>query len=163
MVVHKQPVASDRVSSFPGAINIPAEMEATWGTNTSEAERSITVFGRQLQPLVQGAWRRRFLLIIPVLLMLPISVIAAKNIAVPYEARTLLLLQEPGRGSPFLAESTASKEFEQGSNFESPLKQELEELLKSDLVLRKVVNDEIAAGRLIEDGKLDRVGNLRNN
>jgi hypothetical protein len=163
MVLHRQPEASDRVSSFPGAIKIPAEVEATWGTNTSEAEGSVTVFGRQLQPLVQGAWRRRFLLTIPVLLMLPISVLAAKNLAVPYEARTLLLLQEPGRGSPFLAESTAGKEFVQESNFESPLKQELEELLKSDLVLRKVVNDEIAAGRLIEDGKVDLVGKLRNN
>jgi hypothetical protein len=116
MVFHRQPKASNRVSSFPGASIIPADVEeATWSTNIAEAERSVTIFGRQLQPIVQGAWRRRFLLIIPVLLMLPISVVAAKYLSVPYEARTLLLLQEPGRGSPFVAESTASKEFEQGS------------------------------------------------
>src|SRR5262245_2660500 len=102
MDFHRQPVASNRVSSFHGAAITRTDVEATWGTNTSEAERSVTAFGLQLQPIVQGAWRRRFLLIIPVLLMLPISVVAAKNFSVPFEARTLLLLQEPGRGSPFL-------------------------------------------------------------
>lgn len=163
MVFHRQPVASNRVSSFPGASITRADVEATWGTNSAEAERSVTAFGRQLQSIVQGAWRRRFLLIIPVLFMLPISVVAAKLLPMPHEARTLLLLQEPGRGSPFLAELTRSNEFEAQSEFESPLKQELEELLKSDLVLHKVVDDEIAEGRLVANGTVDQVGALRNN
>jgi uncharacterized protein involved in exopolysaccharide biosynthesis len=49
-----------------------------------------------LQQFLQAAWRRRYLLLAPILVMLPLSIVAAKLLPVPYVATTLLLLQEPG-------------------------------------------------------------------
>src|SRR5262245_28556676 len=124
MVLQRRPVVSNRVSTLPVPALISADTDSTWGADPPETRRSVTAVGRHLRPILQGAWRRRFLLIIPVLLMLPISVVAAKLLPVPYEARTLLLLQEPGRGSPLMSDSAASSDFSAQSELESPLKQE---------------------------------------
>ena len=59
---------------------------------TNEAPPEVTPVGR----LLQAAWRRRYLILIPILVMLPLSIVAAKLLPVPYVAKALLLLQEPG-------------------------------------------------------------------
>jgi uncharacterized protein involved in exopolysaccharide biosynthesis len=47
-----------------------------------------------LRFLVQAAWRRRWLLIVPVLIMVPVGLAAAKFMPRTYVTRSLLMLQE---------------------------------------------------------------------
>ena len=83
---------------------------------------------------VQAAWRRRFLLIVPILVMIPISLAAAFMLPRTYVARTLLVTQEGessflGRdaGQPVSASQRVAG---------------LEALLKSDQVLLPIVQAE---------------------
>ena len=88
------------------------------------------LFGR----FVQAAWRRRFLLIVPILVMIPISLAAAFMLPRTYVARTLLVTQE-GEAS-FLGRDAGQAV--------SPSQRVagLEALLKSDQVLLPIVSAE---------------------
>ncbi len=113
---------------------------------TSEAERSMprmaegpasppdqsfaTLFGR----FVQAAWRRRFLLIVPILVMIPISLAAALMLPRTYVARSLLVTQE-GEAS-FLGRD-AGQPVSPGQRVAG-----LEALLKSEHVLLPIVQAE---------------------
>src|ERR1043165_6435573 len=55
--------------------------------------------------LLQAAWRRRFLLIVPLLILIPISFAIAFLIPGTYTAHTLLLLQEGEKGNPLAREA----------------------------------------------------------
>jgi len=44
--------------------------------------------------LVQATWRRRWLLLVPILIMLPAGLIASKLMPLNYVSRSLLMLQE---------------------------------------------------------------------
>lgn len=60
--------------------------------------------------LVQATWRRRWLLILPVLLMLPVGFATSKLMPSKYITHSLLLLQESGQPSP-LAREPANEQF----------------------------------------------------
>jgi capsular polysaccharide biosynthesis protein len=83
--------------------------------------------------LLQAAWRRRFLLIVPVILMLPASFAVALLVPGIYTAHTLLLLQEGEKGNPLARETAVSGSMQQRVVG-------LEALLKSDQVLIPILN-----------------------
>jgi len=78
--------------------------------------------------LVQAAWRRRFLVIVPVLLMIPLSIAAAFLLPRTYIARTLLVMQEGEQSNPLARDNPTPAVLNQRV-------QGLDALLKSDQVL----------------------------
>lgn len=70
------------------------------GSNMNRSPTQVTRF------LVQAAWRRRWLLIIPVLIMLPAGFAASELMPLNYVTRSLLLLQESGEKGPLTREPT---------------------------------------------------------
>jgi uncharacterized protein involved in exopolysaccharide biosynthesis len=58
-----------------------------------------------LRFLLQAAWRRRWLLIIPVLIMVPVGLVAAKFMPRTYVTQSLMMLQESGETNPLAPES----------------------------------------------------------
>src|SRR3954451_4731176 len=92
-----------------------------------------------LRRISSASWRRRYLLLTPVLVMLPLSVAAALLLPRSYETSALLLLQESGRNNP-LAGDPVSPEFMQQKV------PGLEALLKSEQVLTPAIGEIEAAG-----------------
>jgi hypothetical protein len=86
--------------------------------------------------LVQAAWRRRWLLIIPILIMLPVGYAASKLMPLNYVTRSLMLLQETGDTGPLTREP---------ANVQFITKEErlaaLRALLLSERVLGGVLDD----------------------
>ena len=58
-----------------------------------------------IRRIADKCWRRRYLLIVPVLVMLPLSLAAAFLLPRTFESSTLLLLQESGRLNPLATDS----------------------------------------------------------
>lgn len=83
--------------------------------------------------LLQAAWRRRFLLIVPILLMVPISLVIGLLAPGTYTAHTLLLLQEGEKGNPLARDAAVPGSMQQRVAG-------LEALLKSDQVLVPVLD-----------------------
>jgi capsular polysaccharide biosynthesis protein len=86
--------------------------------------------------LLQAAWRRRWLLLIPILIAVPAGVAASKYLPLNYVSRSLLLLQESQQTGPLTrqpthAEFVANEERVAG----------LRALLRSDYVLNGVIQD----------------------
>ena len=115
----------------------------SWEVPESERENARTLnpgfgiensFASLLGRFVQAAWRRRFLVIVPVLILIPISIAAAFLLPRTYVARTLLVTQE-GEGS-FLGRDAG-----QASSLNQRVAG-LEALLKSDQVLLPIVQAE---------------------
>ena len=50
-----------------------------------------------LQLLLTVTWRRRYLICVPFLIMIPLSLVGARWVPKTYEAKTILLLQETGK------------------------------------------------------------------
>lgn len=98
-----------------------------------------------LRNLLQGGWRRRRLIALPVLIMLPISVAAFMLMPGDYVARTLLMLQETGRDTLTVREPAGSIRLRERLNG-------LEALLKSDQVLGKAAVD-VASEEVRSDPK----------
>jgi uncharacterized protein involved in exopolysaccharide biosynthesis len=96
--------------------------------------------------LLRAAWRRRYLLLVPILVMLPLSIIVAKKLPVPYVAKALLLLQEPGIESPAGTAFAVSERIEERAPG-------LELLLKSDRVLAPAIADLQQAGLVPPDAE----------
>ena len=92
-----------------------------------------------LRRIADASWRRRFLLLTPILAMIPLSVAAALIFPRSYETSALLLLQESGRNNPF-AGDPVSPEFMQQKV------PGLEALLKSEQVLAPAIGEIQAAG-----------------
>ena len=86
--------------------------------------------------LVQAAWRRRWLLIIPILIMLPVGYAASKLMPLKYVTSSLMLLQETGDTGPLTREP---------ANVQFITKEErlaaLRALLLSERVLGGVLDD----------------------
>ena len=87
-----------------------------------------------VQQLINAAWRRRYLIVVPFLVMIPVSVIGAHFAPKTYEAKTILLLQETGMNNPFL------KDYVVGLDVKDRFSA-LQALLKSEHVLRNVLRD----------------------
>jgi uncharacterized protein involved in exopolysaccharide biosynthesis len=83
--------------------------------------------------LLQAAWRRRFLLIVPILLLVPLSLVIALLVPGTYTAHTLLLLQEGEKGNPLARDAAVPGSMQQRVAG-------LEALLKSDQVLIPVLD-----------------------
>jgi polysaccharide chain length determinant protein (PEP-CTERM system associated) len=86
------------------------------------------------QMVLSAGWRRRFLICVPFILMIPISVLASRFAPKSYEAKTILLLQETGKENPFL------KDFAVGLNVKDRISA-LQVLLRSEHVLLNVLRD----------------------
>lgn len=84
--------------------------------------------------LLCAGWRRRYLICVPFVLMIPLSIIGARFAPKTYEAKTILLLQETGKDNPFL------KDFAVGLNLKERISA-LQALLKSEHVLLNVLRD----------------------
>ncbi len=84
--------------------------------------------------LFNAAWRRRYLICVPFVLMIPISIIGSRYAPKTYEAKTIVLLQETGKDNPFL------KDYVVGLNVKDRISA-LQALLRSEHVLGKVLRD----------------------
>jgi polysaccharide chain length determinant protein (PEP-CTERM system associated) len=84
--------------------------------------------------ILYAGWRRRYLICVPIVLMLPLSVLGSRFAPNTYEARTILLLQETGKENPFL------KDFVVGLHVKERISA-LRALVKSEHVLLNVLKD----------------------
>ncbi len=84
--------------------------------------------------LLYAGWRRRYLICVPAILLLPLSILGSRYAPKTYEARTILLLQETGKENPFL------KDFVVGLHVKERISA-LRALVKSEHVLLKVLKD----------------------
>jgi uncharacterized protein involved in exopolysaccharide biosynthesis len=114
-----EPQREGAVLAGPAGQSSPAQLTAQ-----PDVISSRQLVGR----LLQAGWRRRFLLIIPVLLMIPMSVGIALLVPSTYTAHTLLLLQEGEKGNPLARDAAVPGSMQQRVAG-------LEALLKSDQVL----------------------------
>jgi uncharacterized protein involved in exopolysaccharide biosynthesis len=119
-----------RASNFHAAA---AEGQPTSGSYFADLLRN------GMRRIAEASWRRRYLLLTPVLAMLPLSLIAALVLPRSYESSALLLLQESSRNNPF-ASDPVSPEFMQQKV------PGLEALLKSEQVLAPAIRSIQTAG-----------------
>ncbi len=84
--------------------------------------------------VVQVAWRRRFLAVIPVLLLPPLALVAATLAPARYEARMTLLVQEPSKLNPILNDIAVNPN----------LKERMSALIA-------LAHSEVVLGRVLED------------
>lgn len=84
--------------------------------------------------ILNAAWRRRYLICVPMLVMIPISIVGARFAPKTFEAKTILLLQETGKDNPFL------KDYVVGLNVKDRISA-LQALVKSEHVLLAVLRD----------------------
>ncbi len=87
-----------------------------------------------IQLLLEAGWRRRYLVCVPIVLMIPLSILGARYAPNTYESRTILLLQETGKENPFL------KDFIVGLQVKERISA-LRTLVKSEHVLLNVLKD----------------------
>ena len=52
--------------------------------------------------LIETAWRRRMLLLVPLLVMLPLSILGSRLLPQTYVTKALLAMQESGSGNPLI-------------------------------------------------------------
>jgi uncharacterized protein involved in exopolysaccharide biosynthesis len=119
---------------------------------TTDTPKRVT---RIIRDIVQGAWRRRFLILLPLILMLPISIAASIVLPKAYVARSLMQLQEAGRDNPFSREGdSASSVYRVQERFEG-----LRALFLSDSVLAKALSE---GGRSLPPAEREaKIGELR--
>lgn len=84
--------------------------------------------------ILNAGWRRRYLICVPIVLMIPLSILGSRFAPNTFEARTILLLQETGKENPFL------KDFIVGLNVKERMTA-LKSLVKSEHVLLNVLRD----------------------
>ncbi|WP_134499174.1 hypothetical protein [Microvirga pakistanensis] len=119
---------------------------------TTDSPKRVT---RVIRDLVQGAWRRRLLIVLPILLMLPVSIAAAYILPKAYIARSLMQLQEAGRENPFSREGDqAGMIYRVQERFEG-----LRALFMSESVLARALGEKI--DHLPPAEREARIGELR--
>lgn len=85
-----------------------------------------------LEILIQGAWRRRWIIVAPIVIFSMLAVVVLLTWPRNYSARALLMLQESGSADPLMG----------GGGRQSRLKaEEIDTLLKSDRVLADALLD----------------------
>jgi uncharacterized protein involved in exopolysaccharide biosynthesis len=57
-----------------------------------------------LKRTLDAAWRRRYLICVPIAAMVPISILASRVAPRVYEAKTILVLQDTSKENPFLTD-----------------------------------------------------------
>ena len=134
-----------RASNFHPAV----EGQTSSGSNFADLLRN------GLRRIAEASWRRRYLLLTPVLAMLPLSLAAALVLPRSYETSALLLLQESARNNPFASESVSPEVIQQKVPG-------LEALLKSEQVLAPAIRSMQAAGLRKQENDLPAaIQNLR--
>ena len=86
--------------------------------------------------IIDAAWRRRYLLVVPLLIMIPVSIAAALLFPGGYVARSLMLLQETAGNNPLAKEATALPSDRMRERVSA-----LRALLASDFVLGQALED----------------------
>jgi polysaccharide chain length determinant protein (PEP-CTERM system associated) len=89
----------------------------------------------------EAGWRRRYLICVPIVLMIPLGLMAARMAPKTYEAKTIILLQEPSTANPFL------DDFAIGLKLKDRIGA-LRSLLRSEHILLSVLRER---GRLAEN------------
>ena len=84
-----------------------------------------------IMQLIAAAWRRRVLLLTPMLVLLPLSILGAKFLPRTYVSTALMVMQESDRNNPFLKKSGVDYTLVKRING-------LEAWLKSDHVLTQI-------------------------
>ncbi len=92
-------------------------------------------FARSLQRLLSALWIRRYLMIVPLLVSLPIGIALSYLLPRSYVATTLLLLQE-ANGGPLAINQTPIQPFHTQDRLNG-----LQALLKSEHILRPVIKE----------------------
>ena len=134
-----------RASNFHPAV----EGQTSSGSNFADLLRN------GLRRIAEASWRRRYLLLTPVLAMLPLSLAAALVLPRSYETSALLLLQESARNNPFASELVSPEVIQQKVPG-------LEALLKSEQVLAPAIRSMQAAGLRKQENDLPAaIQNLR--
>jgi uncharacterized protein involved in exopolysaccharide biosynthesis len=116
------------------------------GDSTMPGETARPTVRPTVGHFLQAIWRRRVLLIAPILLMIPLSVAAALLLPKAYVARSLLLLQEDERGNPLAREAPVQASMQQRA-------MSLEALLKSNQVLLPIAERMPGADTAKETGR----------
>ena len=86
---------------------------------------------------IEVAWRRRFLLVVPFLIMLPMGIVGAVFAPGHYSARSLVMLQVGVASNPLAKEGVEAPDADRMAQIMGSLKA----LLASDFVLSPVVDD----------------------
>ncbi|MEZ5853682.1 MAG: Wzz/FepE/Etk N-terminal domain-containing protein [Hyphomicrobiaceae bacterium] len=92
-------------------------------------------FSRSLQRLLSALWIRRYLVLVPLLLSLPIGIALSYSLPRSYVATTLLLLQE-ANGGPLSLNQAPMQPFHTQDRLNG-----LQALLKSEHILRPVIKE----------------------
>ncbi|MEZ5843421.1 MAG: hypothetical protein R3D27_06750 [Hyphomicrobiaceae bacterium] len=87
-----------------------------------------------IRMILEAGWRRRYLIAVPIVLMIPLAILGSRLAPKTYEARTILILQETGKENPFL------KDFIVGLKVKERMTA-LKALVKSEHVLLNVLRD----------------------
>ncbi len=87
-----------------------------------------------IRRFMEAGWRRRYLICVPIVLMIPLGLLAARMAPKTYEAKTILLLQEPSTANPFL------DDFAIGLNLKDRIGA-LRSLLRSEHILLGVLRE----------------------
>lgn len=126
-----------------GGLRTPEERGSNFHSAIDSQQSSGSYFADLLRNgmrrIAEALWRRRYLLLTPVLAMLPLSLVAALVLPRSYEASALLLLQESARNNPFAGDSISPEFMQQKVPG-------LEALLKSEQVLVPAIQSIQAAG-----------------
>jgi capsular polysaccharide biosynthesis protein len=112
-------------------------------------------FPTLVKRVIAAGWRRRWLILIPILLMIPIGYAAATFLPQTYVVRTLLLLQEGAQDNPLARETTVRSLIQERVAG-------MDALLRSDQVLSRVVEEiEPDGAQLSERERAIRIADLR--
>ena len=84
--------------------------------------------------LIETAWRRRYLLAVPILVMLPLSIIGSRFLPQTYVTKALLAMQESGSDNPLIKAAGTHERIRDRAPG-------LQALLKSDRVLVNALRD----------------------
>jgi len=87
-----------------------------------------------IRRFMEAGWRRRYLICVPIVLMIPLGLVAARMAPKTYEAKTIILLQEPSTANPFLDDFAIGLKLKDRMNA-------LRSLLRSEHILLGVLRE----------------------
>lgn len=120
----------DKRIDEPHQYSLPARLPSHGNSAPGGFSVRVESEERLLRRLIHTAWRRRFLILVPILVLAPLSVFVARLLPLTYDTRSLLLLQEPMRDTdPYRGDSNQDRV----AGFAA--------LLNSDQVLRGAASD----------------------
>lgn len=110
---------------------------------------------KNIRAVIHGAWRRRFWIIVPLIIMTPLSVVAALYLPQKFVARSLILFQESDPQNPLARASSSVSERMQDRIAG------MRALLKSDSVMLKIIALEPDSASISRAQRSLRIGILQ--